>query len=182
MTIVDYAPVIAVGAFALYSVVRQKIRAAAQPLRTQLAERGEELLGDPNLPKHLHRFVRYHLETAFNDRARLIFTIFAVPLFPIFVAIFQSEFFAFKRRFSIKNPDTQLLFDQVMKLHDRITFANHPLLMMLVEFEVVLFVPIPILAFSLIRGQVPENANTADVKTFLEAKEQAIRHRERVAA
>lgn len=169
-------PILLTAILILWTWAQQRLRAASQPLRLQLAERGEKLLGDPQLPTHLRQHVSFLLETAFSSRGVLIFGLVAVPVI-LLVSIVNPVHFqkSLAKRFTINNGETQLNFEEVNKLHSIITFSNHPILATLLDFEIAIFRTMSLAAIGLIYGKVPATSSTISVKAIVEAKEQEYR-------
>jgi hypothetical protein len=175
------APALIVSGVVSYSFARLRLRKAAQPLRLQLAEKGERLLGSPNLPTNLRPYVEWLLSTAFGNRSAIFFGFAFVPIAAVMIATRPAILQSFMRKLQINDIETRLLFEEVSRLHDRITLANHPLPLILLEFEVLVFVPLGILAYALIHGRVPESGSSQAIKTFVEVKEQEFFHSRRLS-
>jgi len=155
-------PLFFVFALVVWTWAATRLQRAAQPLRIELAEKGERLLGDKDLPEPLRDFVRFLLDTAFSNLAALVFGVFYVPYLAVSIAISPERVTNDLRRFQIPNPETRAAFNDVMRLHDRVTLANHPILLLVVEIEILFFVGIAILFAAIFREAVsPEMGRDA---------------------
>jgi len=163
-------PLIIVFGLALWSWAYYRLQRAAQPLRLELAKKGERLLGDPDLPVPMRDFVRFLLDTAFSNRAVLLFGIFYVPCIAFFIAVFPHKISKVMRRFHIPNKETRAAFDEVMRLHDRITLANHPILLFLLEAEILLLVAPTVLLVGILREVVSPEIGRQSTMDIIEDK------------
>jgi len=155
-------PLFIVFALVVLTWASYRLQHAAQPLRLELAAKGERLLGDAELPPDLRAFVCFLLDTAFSNRIALLVGIFYVPYIAFSILTNPNRVAKKLRRFEIKNKETRAAFDEVMRLHDRITLANHPFLLMLVEAEILVFVAPAVVLVAVFRQVVsPEMGREA---------------------
>lgn len=173
-------PILIVALLIFGTWAQQRLRMAAQPLRLLLAERGERLLGDPELPPLLRGQVEFLLETAFGCHAALIFGFFAVPVILFLSVLNPRRFYAsLAKRFTIKNGDTRLVFEELNRLHGRILFANHPIMATLLDFEIAFFLLLSVATIALIHGKMSEAGGYISLKSLIEVKEQEYRDKYR---
>ena len=139
----NLAPILIVAALLFWTWASLRLERAAQPLRLELARKGERLLGDTELPDVHRDLVKGLLDSAFSSRGMLFAFMILVPVFAV-TLLFMSRQNLVREfsQFRIKNSETRTAFDDVMRLHDRIMFANHPILYIIVEIEFTLFVKI----------------------------------------
>jgi len=123
-----YWPVILSGTLVVYAIAIRRLQIAVQPLRIELAEKGERLLSSNDLSKDAKDHVRFLLDSAFGLRRVLLACLFLMPIFAIFYLIYHKNFLDIDRSLQIKDPESKICFDRVSALHERITLANHPFL------------------------------------------------------
>jgi hypothetical protein len=161
-------PIVILALFCSVVFASRRLRSAAQPLRLKLAELGEALLADPNLPKLHASCVKEQMDTAFGDRAMLVIGIIIVPFMAALILVRPDWVFAQMRAQSIPNSETQAKFDEIMRLHDIITLANNPFLMLVFEFEMLLLIPLAFLIRALIQGLVFDHADRRSTVGLIE--------------
>ncbi len=172
MMIIDheYFPLGLAGALAIFYTVHRRLNQAVQPLRLHLAERGEALLADPELPPSARDHVEFLLDTAFGMRATLLFGIFIVPVVAALFVVRNRWIRTSVDKMKIQNAESRARFYELCRLHDRITLSNHPILLPIIELQLVVFMPIAILLRGLIFGKLPETGGRESVITFIEDK------------
>lgn len=168
----NLVPILIVLALILWTWASLRLERAAQPLRLELAKKGERLLGDNELPDIHRDLLKDLLDTAFSGRASLCAFIVLLPVFS-FVLLFLSRQTLIREfgRFRIKNTETRAAFDEIMRLHDRIMFFNHPILYVLVEFEFIFFFKLALLIMGITRELVaPVEVGRDTTMDFIEVK------------
>jgi hypothetical protein len=123
-----YWPVILSGGLVVYAIAMRRLQRAVQPLRIELAEKGERLLASNYLSRDAKEHVRFLLDSAFGLRLVLLVCLFSMPIFAIYYLIYPKPLLAMDRSLQIKDPESKICFDRVSALHERITLANHPFL------------------------------------------------------
>jgi hypothetical protein len=93
-----------------------------------------------------------------------------VPVVACIIMVNPSYLNSAEIQFQLMDASAKALFTEVTRLHDRITLANHPILMPILELEILLLIPLAILVNSLIRGRVPLNGGRDAVMNLIEAK------------
>jgi len=171
MTDLELAPLVIVAVAVGVAVAHRRLLKAAQPMRLELAEKGERLLAYPKLPKDVRDHVRYLLDTAFGNRTMLILAALFAPLIVLAIAIMRESFLAYIKQFSIMDAEAKALHREVMQLHDRIMLASHPILWVLVELEIKLVVQMGIVVTTLVRGRVPATVDHDRVMNLIETRE-----------
>lgn len=174
MTEFEYWPLVAAATLVVASVAHHRLIKAAQPLRLELAEKGERLIAHPGLPKHMQSQVRFLLDRAFNMRGVLLFGLVLVPVIALIAIVRPTKFLSFVDQTKIKDETANSDFIEFRRLHDRITLANHPLLLLLLEFEIVLFMPLGILVVGLVCGRVPLRGDRDAVMSAIEMKKSTV--------
>lgn len=134
MSVMDFVPLLVVGALVAFGMAHQRLRKAAQPLRLEMAEKGEKLLHDDRVGPELRSQIEFMLNSAFSMRTQLLV---GIGLFPIMVlvVIFAGERVTagMRKEYRALPLDLRAQFAEVHRLHDRIKTANHPLLSMVIE-------------------------------------------------
>lgn len=140
----------------LVALAAYRLKVGAQPLRLELAEKGEQLLASGHLPLKTKAYVESLLDSAFSDRGALLFLLVAVPVNSV-AGIFRDDFWGASGEPPIRDAETRELFLDVNGLHFRIQLANHPVLMLLLLVDVLVFTLPAILIRTLIRGVMPRS-------------------------
>jgi hypothetical protein len=169
---VPFAPVVIAALAAAIVAADRRLKSAAQPLRLQLAEKGEKFLQLPNVSKEARNHVRFLLDRAFSMRTPLMVALFAIPIIAIAFVVHPRPFLRSATTMNQMEPNTRSAFFEICGLHDRITLTNHWLLLPLVELEIVLFMPLAIVLRAIIWGRVPETGGRESVLSYIE-KQQA---------
>ena len=123
-----YWPVILSGGLVVYAIAVRRLQIAVQPLRIELAEKGEWLLSSNYLSKEIKDHVTFLLDSAFSSRLVLLVSIFALPIIAVWLLIYPKPMLDMDKHLHIKDALSKICFDRVCTLHDRITLANHPFL------------------------------------------------------
>ncbi len=166
MTESQALPLIVVCLLIAAAASSHRLKRAAQPLRLQLAEQGEALIVDPNLPKHLRGYVRLLLESAFDNRTTLLIGLVYVPVIAIQIMLNPKAVSKRVSGLSIHDKGTREKLDELRRIHDRITLANNPFLLLLLELEILVIVPasVPLPCFVLeILPERPDRNTTLGV-------------------
>jgi hypothetical protein len=167
----EYFPVALAGALVAATYAHRRLMRAAQPLRLQLAEKGELLLANPKVPKRHRRFVNAMLDSAFSNYMFLIFATCCIPIVAVLLIFDPDRVISKIKELSAADAEVRTAIADLSKLHDRITFYNHPLLMLFIEFELLIAIPVAVLLSGLIHGSAPPRANRDEVLELIEAKE-----------
>lgn len=178
----SFWPVLGAIVLVAFCFACRRLRAAAQPLRLELAAKGERLLGDPQLPQHLRGYVAFLLDSSFSAWMPLVFGFFYIPVIAVKIAFTPDRLAKAFRRFRINNGDTALLFLEVERLHDRITLANHPILWLIEQLVLLVCIPASLLINGIIRGCFPERADREIILGVSEAKSLKVLHHRRAVA
>jgi hypothetical protein len=135
----SYAPVVVVALLCVLVFVRNKVFAAAQPKRLEMAERGELLLQSPHLNSHVKDYVRFCLDHAFGARSMLIKEIIFVPLFAAMVLFKLQWVCQVVRENEVQDKSTRSDVADFFSLYDEVAWVNNPFLMaiMAIEFHMV---------------------------------------------
>ncbi len=154
----------------LFIAVDRRLNRAVQPLRLRLAEKGEALLADGKLTPSAREHVQFLLDTSFGMRWTLLLSIFAIPVVAALFVLRNRWIRTSVDKMKIGDPETRAAFYELCRLHDRITLTNHFILLPIIEFEMVLFMPLAILLRGVISGALPETGGRESVITFIEDK------------
>jgi len=163
-------PVLVGAVLLLFITVSARLKMASQPLRLRLAEKGEAFLALPGASKAMKDYVRFLLDSAFGMRLHLLFSLVAIPFIAVLLIVRQRYIRQSVEKFMVKDPEVMAAFVELCRLHDRITLANHFILLPLVELQLVLFMPMAILLRGLIKGVLPDVGGRESVVTFIEDK------------
>ncbi len=125
-------PVIFAVILCIYLMMRIKMDEAAQPLRLDLARRGEVLLANPTLPDVWKKLVSFSLERAFGARAHLILGIVLIPVAALIV--FFGDRIHVKNEISDKATRLDLL--EFCALFEEISWINNPVLKAITTIEI----------------------------------------------
>lgn len=153
-------------AIASYLVLASALLRAAQPLRLRLADIGEYLLVDPNLPRPFKRHVRFCLDTAFGMKAPLMFGLFAAPVLAIIYVVRARWIAPLRLDPTALGRQNRESFDELVRLHNKITLANNPILMTLFGLEATLCMSIAVLIRAFVKGKFPQ-ADDNDLFMFI---------------
>lgn len=104
---------------------------AAQPLRLELARRGEALLASQTLPEPWKGFVRFHLNHAFGARAHLAWGVLLVPFAAVIVLFSDRR----RAKIDVADAETKLKLIEFCSLADEIAWINNPILKVITTFE-----------------------------------------------
>jgi hypothetical protein len=145
----DFAPVLIAALLCAFVWLRNRLSAAIQPKRLELAQRGETLLANPALNAEAKSYVRFLLDHAFGMRMFLIFGLFMIPaiVLIIILKIKTKGIREIDLHSSISNKEARLDLIEFEKLHEDITWANNPLIQTVIEIEyfVVVFIAFTII-------------------------------------
>jgi hypothetical protein len=151
-------------------VVGRVLSRAAQPLRRELAEKGERLRADPAVPADVKEAVEYLLNDAFGSKAFYIFAIIAMP-FVALVLMFRARWLTSMhpntRRLS---PENRAIFMDMCRIDRLLTIANHPVLMPIILLEMVIFLPPAIIFRAIIKGSIPTDIGEENILGALAKK------------
>ena len=164
----EYWPVIAVAGLAFYGFAKRRFMAAAQPLRLELAAKGEEFLSRPDLPPHMRMHVKSLLESAFGYGLLLPVALLAIPAIALVVTFrlpFVIPFLESARRLS---NEERAKVNEIMRLHRRISLGNHPFLWPYIELEMLFVQQIILFAKGLLRGRIGESGDRDAIQSVME--------------
>lgn len=176
----QYWPLVVAISAVLISIANYRLKRSAQSLRLELAERGERLLANPEISKDAKFYIEHLLDTAFGFRFMLLFGVLATPLLALCLVVSPSSFVSPLNNLASKNIREEIR--DLSKIHDRITLANNPILLLLWELEILVFIPIALLISALIRGRLPGQPDRNEVASIIELKEARIFAQRRVSA
>ncbi len=165
----EYWPILIVLSIAIETIAKRQLNKAAQPLRLKLADGGEHLLAQPDLPAMARIHISYMLNSVFSCWLTLVIGIFMVPFVALYFAVFPRRFMASMKKHEIHNAQLRLQHSEMMELHDKITMANHPLLWMVLEIEMLIFLFVAILLAAVLSGCLPNKAVHESVMSLIES-------------
>ena len=144
-----YTPVYVALGILVASLVARRLKQAVQPLRLAMADIGEELIANDNVPCETREAVKICLDMAFGARWFLVLAIIAAPLFAIIWLVKPN---AVAGRY-IKDDVLRLKSEEFDKLNVFVMAANNPILFAIVFFEFMIFSPLVFLGMAL-RGKL----------------------------
>jgi hypothetical protein len=165
-----FLPVVISSGVLILFFADRRLKAAAQPLRLRLAEKGEDFLNRPDLPETVRRHVKFLLDHAFGMRLSLLMALFMIPAIAVLFVANQRVLLRSVEKMKLLSPADRATFFEICRLHDRITLTNHYFLLPIIELEMVLFMPLAIVLRGIIRGNVPETGGRESVISYIEDK------------
>jgi hypothetical protein len=171
MSYIGYLPLAFGITLVVANVLDRRLYAAAQPLRLELAEKGERLLAERGLPDDLKNSTRLLLNTAFGGGWLIFGGIIGCPFMVLAVIIRPSMLSDMTKRLSRATPEARALHQDVMSLHDSILLANHPFLWTIFQAELILALPVMLVIISVLRGKMPEVVDRLMFLSMMESRE-----------
>lgn len=156
----DLYPLLFPAGLALLVSISWRLKKSAQPLRLELATRGEAVLADPHMPAAVKDYVRMLLRTAFGMRTFLIGAIVFLPFASLAIIAFPRLLTDATNELSIADPAKRAEFRDLSRLHDRITLANNPLLFGAFLLEAAVLLPFVAMVITIIRGTTLPDGDT----------------------
>lgn len=114
--------------------VYRQLMTAAQPARLRLAEKGERFLAREDVPAELRSDVEAMLDDAFPNS--VLFLLLAGILAPILVPLTVNDLRARQKAMSNAKADVRGAYLEISALHRRVSLANHPFALPILELEV----------------------------------------------
>jgi hypothetical protein len=168
MTPIDVAPLLVAASFGLLSWGYRRLRFAAQPLRLELATKGEALLLESNVPENIRQSVTFMLDTAFSLKGALFFSIIFLPFFLVYIMFTRVKLNEVARDISLLSEVQRAKYYEIMKLHDKVTLANNPFLSLFFGLEFTILVPLFAIIITMFRGYMPQRLDREVVVNVLE--------------
>ncbi|MGH6818526.1 MAG: hypothetical protein ACREC1_07120 [Methylovirgula sp.] len=162
-------PLLIPAIFFLFIMASWRLKRAAQPLRLEMAEKGEKLLGEKGLSEAAKNQIRMMLSSAFGFRVMLLVSIIATPFIAILVFVRPTLLANADKKLAISDPIAKAEFNELGRLHFRITLANNPILMILVCLELAVVMPFIAVGQMLVRGKpLPDTSVESAVMILLQ--------------
>ena len=155
MTLLSIGLVVVVLALIVGTVIQRRLSAEVQPLRIELANRGEDFLARADIPRVLRTDVEDMLETAFP--CNCVFGILLLPFIPLFVWAGWKRSNRRSTEIGFTSEEVRTAYAQIRALHRRVAIANHPVLGPLTDLIAVASMLVLVLALVLFRKQVAPN-------------------------
>lgn len=171
MTPADLAPIGIAALLVASALGHQRVLKAAQPLRLEFATKAEQLLASAELPPRVRRHVEFMLNHSFNGLGLLLTAIPALPFLLLFMVFRRKHVIALMDPFESLEPSLKGRLDDIERLHQRITLANHPIVMLILYAEMTLFLPLGLLAMAVLQGRMPSYLDGPMVLNLLESGE-----------
>jgi hypothetical protein len=167
----EYLPLALGFVLIVANVAHRRLYASAQPLRLELAEKGERLLAKQDLPDDLRKNTRLLLNTALGGGWLIFGGIIGCPFMVLAVILQPSILSDMTKRLSRATPEVRALHQEVMSLHDSILLANHPFLWTIFQAELILVLPVMLVIISVLRGKMPEVVDRLLFLSMMESRE-----------
>jgi len=179
MTLIDdLIPVLAAAALLVRSLAHRSLMKAAQPLRLELARKGELFLANPNVGTRNRASVEMMLNSAFGRFWMMLAAVVLMPIAMIFIMAPNGSYWKEEDARRKLAPELRAAYADIQSLHIRILFAHHPICMLLVELEVLLIAPAIIIASALLRGSLLPRFNSATLFSALEVQPASLLRRQ----
>jgi hypothetical protein len=149
---------------------------AAQPLRLELAECGEELLRDPQLPHDIRHYVEFALDEAFGSKVFYLLAYLALPLATLLLILRAGWIDVMIPDVSELSPESRVLFDRVLGLSDKVMVANNPIMHTLLMLETSIVKPIANLLQAALKGRLLQSFGELSLLYFVWNRFGAPRH------
>jgi len=172
MTVGDLVPVGVVAIIPVGVFLHQRLNQLAQPLRLELAEKGERLLAHSDLPPEIRAEVSFMLNTAFGIGAAMALAVVTMPFVVVGVLLFRRDILARALRdVSALTPEQAALYYDISRLHSRLTTAAQPLLSTILEAEFLVLVPFGLAFIAIFKQPLPSKLDRSIVLNALEMSE-----------
>jgi hypothetical protein len=149
-----YWPIIIALSILVYVMLMQNFQRIVQPLRLEMAEKGEWLLSRDSLDTEARARVSYMLGSAFNSRLISLFRILVMPFLAILIILRPKTLDDMTYHLNIQDKVEKEYFNAVFRLHTRITLVNHPILFSIFIAEMSIAIPLFDLSSAIKKGVV----------------------------
>jgi|GEM_PF-4913467 len=180
MTLSDFLPIGIVGALVVNSILHRRLVIAAQPLRLELAERGEALLRTSNLPARVRESIEFLLSHTFGMTGLLLLALVVIP-FAVPTMVVTGELRREGEAEAKLSVKTRAEYNALVMLHGRIVFATHPALMTLNFLEMLLIAGPVVLLSGALSGRLLPEVNQASILQVIESEASLLSRRKAAA-
>ncbi|HUZ12611.1 MAG TPA: hypothetical protein VMU93_07185 [Caulobacteraceae bacterium] len=172
MTVGDLLPVGIVALIPFGAFLHHRLNQLAQPLRLELADKGERLLAYRDLPREIRDEGAFMLDTAFGVGAAMPLAVLTMPFVAVIVLLFRRDILARALRdVGALRPEQAALYYDTSRLHSRLTTANHPLLSTILEAEFLVMVAFGLAVVALFKQPLPGKLDRSRMLNALEMSE-----------
>ncbi|MFZ3325184.1 MAG: hypothetical protein WA231_04515 [Methylocella sp.] len=147
-----YLPVIVSLSIFFYAMVMRRLQRSVQPLRLEMADKGEWLLACNYLDAKVKVQISRILDGAFNYRLTSLFRIIIIPFLAAVIILWPKTLDNTASELNIKDERVMAYLNDVYRLHLRITFANHPILFAILIMELSIVIPLFDLSSAIMKG------------------------------
>jgi len=161
-----YLPVVVSLSIFLYAFLMLRFQRSVQPLRLEMADKGEWLLSCNYLDAKVKTRVRRMLDGAFNYRIAVLFRIILMPFLAVVIIFWPKTLDNTASELNIGDEHVKTFLYDVYRLHLRITFANHPILFAILIAELSIVIPLFDLSSVIMKGFI-----SATIRRAWKAKE-----------
>ena len=162
-------PVVIAAGFAASAVAGREIQRRIQPVRLELARRGEELLLRDDLPADIRRDVEFMLETAFGMGWVLLLGLIVLTPAASIVLVFSKRLRASLER-SVLSREQSTDYKEIDGLHSSVMLANNPVMVPLMMVWVAIWAGPALYIASRIHRSVKSTVDGSAVMRFVEQR------------
>jgi hypothetical protein len=149
-----YLPLIISLFICLYALLILKFQRSVQPLRLEMAEKGEWLLSSNSVDATVKARVSRMLDGAFNYRLTVLLRIAIVPFLAPLIILRPATLDNMSAELHTDDELAKTYINDVFMLHTRITIANHPILFAILIAEMSIVIPLFDLSYVIMNGLV----------------------------
>lgn len=161
----------AIAALIMGAFTQLRLAKSVQAARLHLADEGERFLARSDIPPGMRSQVEFFLDSAFGFTGVMIAAVVLFPIAALVMAIFHKRM---RRNLLGTGPlarEVRADFIDLMKLHDKIMLANHPVLHTVLNIEVALFSPLYLFVVALKSKTMPDQFEATSLLAYFEMKE-----------
>ena len=161
----------AIGCLIIGTWTQLRLSKSVQTLRLQLADEGERFLAREDVPKAMKNQVEMFLDSVFGMNFVLIASVVLLPVAAIVFSFFDDHMRRGIPADSSIPREILAEFIDLMKMHDKIMLANHPVLYTIIKTEMALLAPVSMLIIGIRKKAVPDQFEALPFLASLELKE-----------
>jgi hypothetical protein len=147
-----YWPVIISLSIFFYVLLMRRLQRSVQPLRLEMADKGEWLLSSDSLDSKAKARVSRMLGGAFSYRLTVLFRIVIMPLLAALIILRPQILDNMADELNTDDERVKTYMNDVFRLHIRITFENHPTLFAILMLKMSIVIPLFDLSSVIMKG------------------------------
>jgi hypothetical protein len=136
----------------LYVLLMLRLQRSVQPLRLEMADKGEWLLSSDSVDAAVKVRVSRMLDGAFNYRLTVLFRIVLIPFLAPLIILYPAILDKMSAGLHTDDELAKTYINDVFLLHTRITLANHPILFAILIAEMFVVIPLFDLSYVIMKG------------------------------